>query len=185
MKTVTQLLSLLPSGDPQVHGALFSNVYPELKRIAAGHMRFEHRSHTMQVTALVHEAFLRLAHHQTSSPWRDRLHFFGFASGTMRRILVDQARSRLALKRGGGMAGSDLTDMSQPSSIHSPAAFLALHQALDRLAEIDPRQAKIVELRFFGGWTEEEIATALDICSRTVKRDWILAKAWLYGELSR
>jgi RNA polymerase sigma-70 factor, ECF subfamily len=186
MKTVTQLLSLLPSGDPQVHGALFSNVYPELKRIAAGHMRFEHRcSRPMQVTALVHEAYLRLAHQQTSSPWRDRLHFFGFASGTMRRILVDQARNRLALKRGGGMADHDLEQSSHPSSIHSPAAFLDLHQALDRLAVIDPRQAQIVEMRFFGGWTEEEIAGALNICSRTVKRDWILAKAWLYGELAR
>jgi RNA polymerase sigma-70 factor, ECF subfamily len=185
MQTVTQLLSLLPSGDPQVHGTLFANVYPELKRIAARHMRFEYRSRTMQVTGLVHEAYMRLAN-QPASPWRDRLHFFGLASSMMRRILVDQARSRLALKRGAGIQQQqELTRRFHPNPIHNPAEFMDLHEALERLASIDSRQAQIVEMRFFGGWTEEEIAQALNISSRTVKRDWLIAKAWLYGELAR
>src|SRR5689334_21500890 len=136
MQTVTQLLSLLPSGDPQVHGTLFSNVYPELKRIAARHMRFEYRSRTMQVTSLVHEAYMRLANHPTL-PWRDRLHFFGYASSLMRRILVDQARSRLALKRGSTIQQQqELTRTFHPNPIQNPAVFMDLHEALERLASI-------------------------------------------------
>lgn len=156
--------------------SLFTEVYPELKRLAARHMRSEHSCHTLQVTALVHEAYLRMAR---SPKWNDKTHFFALASQSMRNVLVDRARARLAQKR---------TSPGDADPFHgfvNPEQFIELHDALNRLAQIDERQALVVELRFFGGCSEQEIAKSLGIAHRTVKRDWRIARTWLYGELSQ
>lgn len=157
--------------------SLFTEVYPELKRLAARHMRSEHSCHTMQATALVHEAYLRMAR---SPGWNDKTHFFALASQSMRNVLVDRARARLAQKR--------TADPGCEDPFHgfvNPQQFMELHDALNRLAHIDPRQAQIVELRFFAGCSEQEIAAILGIAYRTVKRDWRIARTWLFGELSQ
>lgn len=156
----------------------FTSVYSDLKRVAARHMRSERRNHTMQVTALVHETYLRMTRSLEQPNWSDHLHFLAHASQSMRRILVDHARTRLAKKR----------DYDKDSSFHGfedPEHFMDLHEALSRLASVDQRQAQIVELRFFGGLSEDEVAAALGVSTRTIKRDWTLAKTWLYGELAQ
>ena len=178
MQSFTELLVRFQSGDTTARENLFSAAYAELKRIASGRMCSERRGHTMQITDLVHETYLRMARSQQTFIWRDRLHFFAHASKAMRHILVDHARARMARKR----------SLSGDEAFHgfvNPARFMDLHEALDRLALIDSRQAQIVELRYFGGFMEDEIAASLGVSARTVKRDWKLAKAWLYGELSR
>ena len=177
---ITALLAQIGSGDKRAESALFDLVYDELRKLAANKMYGERSGHTLQTTALVHEAYLRLVR-QDNLQFNTRQHFFAIAAQTMRRILVDHARARLAEKRGGG----NLTNLDE-CAIVSPepsAELVALDDALRRLAEFDSRQAKIVEMRFFAGMDEVEIGEVLGVSSRTVKRDWTIAKAWLYGEL--
>jgi RNA polymerase sigma factor (TIGR02999 family) len=146
-------------------------------------MRGERNEHTLQATALVHEAYLKLVE-QRSTDWQSRAHFFGIAAQLMRRILIDHARGHLRGKRGGGQRPVPL-DEALVFSPEESEEFVRLDEALDRLAKFDPRQAKIVELRYFGGLTVEETADLLGISPKTVKRDWSVAKAWLHGELAK
>ena len=156
-------------------------VYKELHRLAEAYMRRERVDHTLQPTALVHEAFIKLVQHH-SIDWQSRAHFFGIAAQVMRRVLVDHARGHLRQKRGGVQrrVAMDETLVFAPEQSEE---LLQLDEALERLAELDPRQGKIVELRFFGGLTVEQTADLLGISPKTVKRDWSMAKAWLHGEL--
>jgi RNA polymerase sigma factor (TIGR02999 family) len=179
---VTSLLAQLRQGDRQAEERLIPLVYAELRRLAASYLRKERREHTLQPTALVHEAYLRLRDVRDID-WRSRNHFFALAAQLMRRILVDHARAHRARKRGGSRETLNLDDVLVFSSPRSEQ-FIALEEALTRLAEKDPRQSQIVEMRFFGGLGEEEIASLLDISVRTVKHDWRMAKAWLFRELN-
>ena len=161
--------------------ALIPIVYEELRRLAHHYMRGERAGHTLQTTALVNEAYLRLVDIERIE-WRSRGHFFAMAATVMRRVLVDHARERARDKRGGGVV---FTTLAEQGITSSPAIdVLALDEALDRLADMDPQQARIVELRYFTGLTIEETAVALGISSATVKRDWTWARAWLYQRLS-
>ena len=174
-----------PGEDPQDEDARaqFTRVYDELRRLAAIALRHERPDHTLQPTALVHEAYLRLAD-LPGGAWKDRTHFLALASRAMRRILVDHARTRKALKRGKGDVGA-LDALDIPIVDPTPTVdVVLLDTALDRLAKIDRRQARIVELRFFGGLSVEETATVIAASPRTVKRDWQLARAWLRREMS-
>jgi len=179
---VTELLHRIARGDKQAETELIPRVYRELRRIAQAYLRKERHDHTLQATALVHEAYLRLTW-QADINWKNRAHFFAIAANTMRRILVDYARHRNASKRSD--VEGFLLDHAPAISNQQCAFMTGLDEALDRLAGLNPRQARVVELKFFGGLTEEEIANVLEISSRTVKRDWTLARAWLHGELSR
>jgi RNA polymerase sigma factor (TIGR02999 family) len=166
---------------PRDVDALLPLVYDELRRIAHRQLRAERTDHTLSTTALVHEAYVKLAD-QTRAQWNDRAHFFAVAAVAMRRILVDYARKRQAEKRGGGVRPVTLDDAA--ALIEDRAdALLAVDEALTRLAGIDERLSRVVECRFFGGLTEEETATALRVTARTVRRDWVKAKGWLYQEL--
>ncbi len=156
-------------------------MYAELRRLAHHYMRAERTSHTLQTTALVHEAYLRLAGVDRMQ-FRDRAHFIAMAATMMRRILVDYARAHARDKRGGGISVTSLHDVAVGS--RQDVDLVALDDALERLARFDPRQARIVELRFFGGLTIEETAEALGVSAKTVKRDWAIAKAWLHQELA-
>lgn len=178
---VTLLLSELTRGDQKAADKLVPLVYDELKRLARGYMRRERPEHTLQATALVHEAYLKLVK-QRSVDWQGRSHFFGIAAQLMRRILIDHARSHLREKRGGAQEATPL-DEALVFSPGQSAELVRLDEALERLAKLDPRQSKIVELRFFGGLSVEETAEFLKISPKTVKRDWSVAKAWLHGEL--
>jgi RNA polymerase sigma factor (TIGR02999 family) len=180
---VTQLLLGLKSGDPAAESQLLEVVYGELRGIAGRMMRRERQDHTLQATALIHEAYVHLVD-QRGKDWQNRAHFFGVSAQVMRRILVDHARTRRTKKRGGGQPKVSL-DEALPLSIEQSDEVLALDEALSRLAQFDPRQSRVVELRFFGGLTDEEAAEVLGVSSRTVKRDWVVAKAWLYGELNK
>ena len=169
------------AGEVQAGPELVVSLYSELKRLASRCMNRERGDHTLQTTALVHEAYLRLAD-QKQTHWKNKEQFLGVAAQLMRRILVDYSRSHRAAKRGGGVDHVFLEE----ASILSPeraADVVALNEALIRLAEFDPRQAQLVELRFFGGLSNEEAASVLGVSVRTVKRDWNLAKAWLLREL--
>ena len=159
-------------------------VYAELHQQAARAMGRETPDHTLQATALVSEAYLRLID-QSRVQWRNRAHFFGVAAQLMRRILVDHARGRLAAKRGGGVRQLTLDDVDPVGASPNDEAVdvLALHEALERLAALDPGQARIVELRYFGGMTIEDTAEALDLSPATIKREWAVARAWLRREL--
>ncbi len=178
---VTQLLVELKQGNRQAEERLIPLVYSELRRIAAIHLRREARNHSFQPTALVHEAYLRLTRIQEID-WQSRSHFFAVSATLMRRILVDHARANLAGKRGEGWDPVSLNDAIFPAPDRAPE-ILALDLALLELAKLDERQSKIVEMRFFAGMSEEEAANVLGISTRTVKRDWRIAKAWLYKEL--
>lgn len=156
-------------------------VYEDLKRRAVALMRRENAGHTLQSTALVNEAYLKLVD-QRDVTWQSRAHFFGIASQAMRRILVDHARGRLREKRGGGLRPISLSD-DLPLSLDRDEDVVALHEALHLLAELDPRQSSIVELRFFAGCTVDEVAIALGVSKRTIENDWAMAKAWLWREL--
>jgi RNA polymerase sigma factor (TIGR02999 family) len=156
-------------------------VYHELRRLAAAYMRRERPGQSLQATALVHEAYLRLA--GAGTPWTDRQHFFGIAARSMRQILVERARARGAQKRWGGMNRVTLTETIAAAS-HEDALLPALDEALSRLEALDPEQAKIVELRYFAGLSIEETATALALSPATVKRRWTMARAWLFRELT-
>jgi RNA polymerase sigma-70 factor, ECF subfamily len=167
-------------------GRLMPLVYDHLRKLAAVHFRRERGDHTLQPTALVHEAYVRLVD-QRAVRWQNRAHFIGIAAHLMRRILIDHARSRDALKRGGAYEKVLLDELLEPPAPDGSASIdvLALDEALTRLTEIDPQQGRIVELRFFGGLTVEETATVLEISPATVKRDWRLAKVWLHREMHR
>jgi RNA polymerase sigma factor (TIGR02999 family) len=179
---VTNLLLELKSGNKRAEEMLIPLVYTELRRIAAANLRRESPDHSLQPTALVHEAYLRLTELKKMD-WQSRSHFFAVSANIMRRILVDHARASRARKRGDGWDAVSLNEAILPSPQRAPE-LLALDEALTRLAALDERQAKIVELRFFAGMSEEEAGEALGISARTVKRDWRVAKAWLYKELA-
>ena len=180
---VTALLLAWQNGDASAADALFPAVYSGLHDIAARAMRRETPGHTMQTTGLVHEAYLRLVD-QRRCDWRNRAQFFGVAAQVMRRILVDHARERHAAKRGSGLTHVTLGDESVAAGSDENAAdVVALHDALETLARLDPRQARLVELRYFGGLNIDETAAALDVSPATVKREWAVARAWLRREL--
>jgi RNA polymerase sigma factor (TIGR02999 family) len=179
---VTQILHEVRKGNREAQDWLVPLVYRELRRIAGAHLRRESPAHSLQPTALVHEAYMRLID-ITRIDWQDRAHFFSVASTLMRRILVDHARANRARKRGGGEDTLVLDEALMPSAGRAPE-IIALDDALNQLAQFDERQAKIVEMRFFAGMTEEETGDVLGISVSTVKRDWKVAKAWLYKELS-
>jgi RNA polymerase sigma factor (TIGR02999 family) len=179
---ITNLLGKLRAGNRDAEVELMSQVYSELRRIAGASMRRERPNHTLQPTELVNEAYLRIVG-QPSKEWKDRAHFFAVASQVMRCILVDYARARTADKRGGGAVKLNIDEIQVAFDVRSEDV-LDLHNALDRLAEWDPRQSRVVELRIFGGLNLEEIADVLGASTRTVKRDWRLARAWLYGQMN-
>lgn len=168
--------------DEPVLDVLMPLVYDELRAIAHGQLRRERHGHTFGTTALVHEAFLRLLD-QRKLELRNRAQFFALAARSMRRILVDYARRRMAEKRGGAMEPVTLAEAVQIATIEQPDSVRAIHEALERLASVDARAARVVEYRFFSGMTEEETAAALGITSRTVRRDWLRAREWLLAEV--
>lgn len=178
---VTLLLKQVASGNQEAAAKLVPLVYNELRRVAQQRLRAERTDHTLQPTALVHEAYLKLVA-QRNAGWHNRAHFFAVASQVMRRILVDHARGRMRAKRGGKQAKVPLDKVFILSRGRCDE-LLALDESLDRLSKMDERQSRIVELRFFGGLSVEEAAKVLGVSSKTVKRDWSMAKAWLYGEL--
>lgn len=175
------LLALRQSPGPERVRALMEAVYPELKRVAGGLMRRERAEHTLQPTALVHEAYLGLVDH-TRLDWQSRAHFFGAAANAMRRILVDHARARAAQKRGGQQPLVTFDEFLGHGA-SDEVSLLLLNDVLTRFAEIDPRAAQIVELRVFGGLTVPEVAEVLSISKRTVDNDWAMARMWLAREL--
>lgn len=177
---VSRLLTVWGAGDRRADERLFSLVYDELRQIAAGHRRLEHPDHSLQTTAIVHEAYLRLAR-LDAMDWKSRGHFFAVASQAMRRVLVDHARRRRAAKRGGGLAPSPLDTVVL--ALESSTDLLELDIALDKLARLEPREARVVELRFFAGLTVPEVAGVLGLSPATVERDWTAARAWLRREL--
>ena len=171
------------SSPPEAGHDITSTLYQELRRLALGKMRFERGNHSLQPTALVNEAYLRLAD-CSDSMWTDRSRVLGIAAKVMRHVLVDHARARNAEKRGDGQLQVTLVEDMAGGTSSSTADVLAVDEALTRLAEFDPRQARVLEMHFFGGLTFEEIALQLDVSVRTVKRDWTMARAWLRQELS-
>jgi RNA polymerase sigma-70 factor (ECF subfamily) len=174
---ITRLLRSAAGGERRDVDALMSAIYEDMRRLAIGHMRAERANHTLQPTALVHEAYIRLLA-QHSTDWKDRVHFFAIASRVIRRILVDHAREKLAAKRGGGGGRIALDDVEVAAPTRD-VDLVALDLAMNELAAIDPTQAQIVEMRYFGGLTIEEIAEALSIGKRSVDRHWAAARAWL------
>jgi RNA polymerase sigma-70 factor, ECF subfamily len=179
---ITILLAEVTKGNKDAVSKLVPLVYDEMRQLAGRYMRRERSNHTLQPTALVHEAYLKLV--EQRSDWQSRAHFFAVAAQVMRHILVDHARGHGRAKRGGAQKAVTL-DEALVFTEEKSAELLAIDEAMQRLAKLDPRQSKVVELRFFGGLTVEETAEALAISPITVKRDWNLARAWLYGELER
>ena len=179
---ITALLTTARAGDRQAQARLFEAVYAELRRIAAGELRNERRDHTLQPSALVHEAYLRLLG-RDDVQWENRAHFFVTAAGTMRRVLIDYARHRRARKRFGALQRVDLEDRPPMVADADIERLLVVDDALTKLAAWDERQAQVVELRFFGGLTVEETAEVLEVSPKTVKRDWSMARAWLQTRL--
>jgi RNA polymerase sigma factor (TIGR02999 family) len=180
---VTELLRNWSDGDKQAQEKLFQVVYNELHRQAARYLRNEQPGLSLQTTDLIHETYLRLIDQQHVD-WQNRLHFFGISAQVMRRILVDHARSRQAAKRGGSAIRLPLEE-AMVVLPEQDLDFVALDEALNRLAQMDPQQSQIVELRFFSGLSVEETAEVMSVSERTVKRDWNVAKAWLRRELGR
>jgi RNA polymerase sigma-70 factor, ECF subfamily len=179
---VTQLLQAWRAGNDRALEQLMPFVYAELHRLAGRYMAAEQYGHTLQTTALVHEVYLRLVDAK-SVDWQNRAHFYAICARLMRRILIDFARSRNYQKRGGNFAHIQLEEAVTVSAVVG-SELLAVDEALKQLAAVDTRKSEIVEMRFFGGLTVEEIAAALQVSSETVMRDWKLAKAWLLRELS-
>jgi RNA polymerase sigma factor (TIGR02999 family) len=183
-KQITRLLEQWSNGDAEVLDDLMPLVYHELRRQASGYLRRERPNHTLQPTALINEAYLKLIG-QRDVKWQNRAHFFAFAAQAMRRILVDYARERKREKRGGAPENlpldEALTIVSQEKSID----LVALDEALNKLAAFDERQAKVVELRYFSGLSIEETAEVLHVSNVTVRRDWNMAKAWLHQEITK
>lgn len=180
--SITLLLHAAASGERRDLDALLTAIYEDMRRLALAHMGGERPDHTLQPTALVHEAYVRLIDQRTTD-WKDRLHFFALASRIIRRILIDHARAHQAAKRGGGGTRISLGDHDAAAPSRDPDV-LALDEALEELARMSAQQARIVELRYFGGCTIDEIATLLDIGKRTVDREWQAARAWLFDRLN-
>lgn len=180
---INDLLAQWNDGDLEARDALMPLVYDELRRLAASYLRRERSDHTLQPTALVHEAFLRMLE-QKNINWQGKRHFFGTAAQLMRRILVDYARSHLGKKRGSGAPKVPLTEAFVMSK-QRPDELLALDESLKRLSEVDPQQARVVELRVFAGLTVEQVAKVLEVSPATVKRDWSMSKAWLLREIGK
>jgi RNA polymerase sigma factor (TIGR02999 family) len=180
---ITELLEEFSTGKEQALENLLPVVYKELRRQAASYLRRERQNHTLQPTALVNEAYIRLVD-QRNVRWQNRAHFFGVAAQAMRRIVIDHARTRQRIKRGGVQHAVTLDEGMLAAEARS-IDVLALDEVLTRLATIDARQARVVELRFFGGLSVEETADVMSISPATVKREWSMAKAWLHNELSR
>ena len=180
---ITQLLASVRNGDREAEKQLMEAVYEELHRLAAGYMRRERQDHTLQASALVNEAYVRLIGNGAVS-WESRSHFFVTAAHTMRRVLIDHARRHVADKRGGAGVRIELDENIATVGGGDSGRMLDLDRALTRLAELDARQAKVVELRFFAGLTVEQTAAVLDVSEKTVKRDWAVARAWLEGEIT-
>jgi RNA polymerase sigma-70 factor (ECF subfamily) len=180
---VTMLLSALKRGDDAAAARLMPLIYDELRRLAASYMRRERTDHTLQATALVHEAYLKLVE-QRSTDWQSRAHFFGVAAQLMRRILVDHARGHSRQKRGGEQVKVTL-DEAFVFAERQADEVLAVDDSLNELAKMDPRQARVVELRFFGGLSVEEAADVLGVSPKTIKREWSVAKAWLTADLKQ
>jgi RNA polymerase sigma factor (TIGR02999 family) len=180
---VTQLLIAWSNGDQSAFDQLMPLIDEELRRLAHRYMSRERAGHTLQTTALINEAFLHLVNRKNLQ-WQNRAHFFGLAAQVMRTILVDHARSHASAKRGGGTRNLELDEAFFVSQ-QKAAEVVALDEALKQLAAIDPRQSRIVELRFFGGLTVEEAAEVLQVSPVTIKREWSTAKAWLYHELAK
>jgi RNA polymerase sigma factor (TIGR02999 family) len=181
MPDVTRLLDAAAAGDPAAHAGLLGAVYDELRRLAAGHLAREAPGHTLNATALVHEAYLRLGG-PAAGGWQSRGHFFAAAAEAMRRILIDHARRRRAARRGGGRRRVPLGEAE--AVLASPDDLLDLDEAIARFAAEEPRKAQLVKLRFFAGLTAPEAADALGISVATAERWWAFARAWLYAELS-
>jgi RNA polymerase sigma factor (TIGR02999 family) len=180
---VTQLLQRWSNGEEQALDRLLPQIHGELRKLAASYLRRERPDHTLQPTALVNEAFLKLVD-QRDAKWQNRAHFFGIAAQAMRRILVDHARAHGAGKRGGAFQKVPLDDVNAMGP-GVDVDLIALDEALTRLATMDPQQSRIVELRFFGGLTTEETAEVMHISPATIGREWRTAKAWLSAELGR
>ena len=180
---ITQLLVELTDGNKEVVNEILPLIYSELRKLAGGYLRKERGNHTLQPTALVHEAYMKLID-QKQVKWQNRAHFFGIAAQVMRRILLDYARQHKAGKRGGVGENVELEENLIIVEGEKSAELLALDEALENLAKIDEMKAKIVELRYFGGLSVEETAEVLSVSAITVKRHWKMAKAWLYGQLS-
>jgi len=178
---ITQCLKEVRSGAEKGRAKLLELVYREMHKMAAAHMRRERTGHTLQTTALVHEAYLKL---MDRDDLQNKGHFMAVASQAMRRILVDHARAKVAAKRGGPHIRIELKD-DVAIDVQRPENLLSLNSALERMAEWDERQSRIVEMRFFGGLSEAEIADTLGVSIRTVKREWAMAKAWLHAELTQ
>jgi RNA polymerase sigma-70 factor (ECF subfamily) len=183
---ITLLLEQMQHGDGDARAQLITLVYPELRRLAVARLRAERNDHTLQPTALVHEAFVRLSG-TARIEWRNRAQFFALVAEIMRHVLVDAARRRRAEKRGGDAQVVDLDGLDgvDVSVYEQPDLILDIDRLITRLEGLDRRQARVVELRYFAGLTETETASALGVSARTVKRDWRMAKAWMRKELSR
>lgn len=179
-QNVTQLLIAWENGDKSAGDQLMPLVYGQLRRIARNRLRGEFESQTLQTTDLINEAYLRLV--EQSVDWQSRAHFFGIAARLMRQILVDKARSRHALKRGGDQHQVSLTDVD--AELKQSSDLLSLHEALEALAKVDPKRSQIVELRFFGGLTIDETAEVMGVSAPTVERSWRAARAWLQTEMA-
>ena len=182
MSGVTRILNSAGVDDSEAIGELLPLVYEELRRLAAHQMAHEAPGHTLQPTALVHEAWLRLTG-PAAAQFQNRAHFFGAAAEAMRRILIERARRRLAAKRGGGALPVDLDEIDIPSPTADDDQLLAVNEALEKFAALDPRKAELVKLRYFVGLSFDEAATALDIAVPTAKQWWAYARAWLTVEL--
>lgn len=181
---ITESLARLRAGDAGALGHLLPLVYDELRSLARAQLRKEDIGHTLGTTALVHEAYMRLAEREKLSP-EDRRHFFAIAAQTMRRVLIDHARARKRKKRGSGRVAVPIEEMVDLLSDEAADELVALDQALDRLETANPRAARVVEHRFFVGLTLEETAESLGVSTKTVQRDWLLARAWLRKEVDR
>lgn len=182
--SVTQMLRQWSEGDQAILDKLMPLVYEELRRMAARSLRKERQGHTLQTTALIHEAYLKLID-QRDAKWQNRAHFFAIAAQAMRRILVDHARERHREKRGGGAENLPIDEAAFVASKEKSVDLIALDEALTRLAKFDERQAKVVELRYFSGLDIDETAEVLGISNATVRRDWNIAKAWLRQEITK
>lgn len=180
---ITRMLIELTNGNTEIVNGLLPLIYDELRKLAGNYLRRERAAHTLQPTALVHEAYMKLID-QKQVKWQNRAHFFGIAAQIMRRLLVDHARKHTADKRGGEAEILPLEEEILVVSNEKSAELLALDEALENLEKMDPQKAKIVELRYFGGLSIEETAEVLGISVATVNRQWRMAKAWLYGQLA-
>jgi RNA polymerase sigma factor (TIGR02999 family) len=179
---ITEILARVESGDESAIAALLPKVYSELRALAGSYFKFERSEHTLQPTALVHEAYLRMAGAGIAG-WQSRAHFFAIAAQAMRRILIEHARNKKTYKQGGGRKRVTLSGMLTPPNLEAQIDLVALDEAMTRLAELFPRQGRIVEMRILSGLNENEVAHVLDVTTRTVQREWRAAKAFLRVEL--